>query len=134
MKTCVHCQQSKPMEAFRGSRSKCKSCENARRMERYQANREAEIASMKLRNRVMYERRRDELIAKATEWNKANQDKRNAICKDNMRRQREKLTDGYVRGMLAQSIGLNAAHIPQPLVEAQRELLKIKRYIREHSI
>ena len=29
---------------------------------------------------------------------------------------------------------VKAADIPQPLVEAQRELLKIKRYIREHSI
>jgi hypothetical protein len=36
--------------------------------------------------------------------------------------------------MLAQSIGLKAVEIPQPLVEAQRELLKIKRYIREHSV
>jgi len=36
--------------------------------------------------------------------------------------------------MLAASIGLRAADIPQTLVEAQRELLKIKRYIHEHSI
>lgn len=134
MKNCIHCRQSKPLEAFRGSRSKCKACENARRMERYQANREHEIASMKQRNRAMYERRRDELIAKATAWNKANPEKRNAICKENMRKQREKLTDSYVRRMLAQSIGLQSAHIPQSLVQAQRELLKIKRYIRENSV
>ena len=51
-----------------------------------------------------------------------------------MRRQRNKLNDAYVRRMLAQSVGLKAADIPQPLVEAQRELLKIKRYIREHSV
>ena len=134
MKTCIQCQQPNPLEDFRGSRSKCKACDNARRMERYQANRENEIASMKQRNRAMYERRRDELIAKATAWNKANPDKRNAICKENMRRQREKLTDSYVRRMLAQSIGLRSAHIPQPLVEAHRELLKLKRYIRENSV
>jgi hypothetical protein len=134
MKTCRTCNEAKPADAYRGTRSMCLACENARRMERYRANRETEIASMKLRNRTMYERRRDELIAKATEWNKANPNKRNAICKDNMRRQREKLTNGYVRRMLAQSMGLLAADIPQPLVEAQRELLKIKRYIREHSI
>ena len=134
MKTCRTCNQSKPADAYRGTRSMCKACQNAKRMERYQANRETEIASMKLRNMAMYERRRDELIAKATDWNKANPDKRRDVCRENMRRQRDKLTSGYVRRMLAQSIGLKAADIPQPLVEAQRELLKIKRYIREHSI
>jgi hypothetical protein len=51
-----------------------------------------------------------------------------------MARQRQKLNNAYVRRALAQSIGLKSADMPQPLVEVQRELLKIKRYIREYSV
>lgn len=39
----------------------------------------------------------------------------------------------YVRRMLAQEMGLRCKDIPQPLVEVQRELLKIKRCIREQN-
>ena len=68
------------------------------------------------------------------QWAKDNPDKRRNVCRENMARQRQKLNNAYVRRMLAQSVGLKAADMPQPLVEVQRELLKIKRYIREHSI
>lgn len=72
--------------------------------------------------------------ARAVEWAKANPGKRRVVCRENTASQRAKLSNAYVRRMLAASIGLKAADIPQPLVEAQRELLKIKRYVREHSI
>ena len=72
--------------------------------------------------------------ARAVAWTQANPEKRRDVNRENMAHQRGKLTDAYVRRMLAQSIGLKATDIPQSLVEAQRELLKIKRHIREHSV
>lgn len=89
---------------------------------------------MKAYYRQWYAAHAESLKARAVEWTKAHPDKRRDVCRGNMARQRAKLSDAYVRRMLAQEMGLRSKDIPQPLVEAQRELLKIKRYIREHSI
>ena len=45
------------------------------------------------------------------------------------RKERDKLTDGYVRKKIAQVYAIPAAQIPEPLVGAHRELLKLKREI-----
>lgn len=136
MKTCRTCNQSKPLNAYRGTRSMCLACENARRREWYAAQtvKPYQREDMKAYYREWYAAHYDEVKARAVEWAKANPDKRRNVCRENMARQRNKLNDAYVRRMLAQSIGLKAKAIPQSLVEAQRELLKIKRYIREHSV
>ena len=140
MKTCRTCNQAKPADAYRGTRSACRECENARRREWYaaQAVKPYQRPEMKAYYRHWYSAHAESVKARAVEWTKANPDKRRDVCRENMARQRAKLNDAYVRRMLAQSIGLKAADIPQPLVEAQRELLKIKRYINgyinEHSI
>lgn len=136
MKTCRICNQTKPADAYRGTRSACRECENARHREWYaaQAIKPHQREDMRAYYRQWYAANAESVKARAVEWTKANQDKRRDVCRENMARQRGKLTDAYVRRMLAQSIGLKSADVPQPLVEAQRELLKIKRYIREHSI
>lgn len=55
----------------------------------------------------------------------ANPDKVAAQAK----RERDKLTDGYVRKKIAQVYAIPVAQIPEPLVSAHRELLKLKREI-----
>lgn len=136
MKTCRTCNQTKPADAYRGTRSACRECEKARRREWYaaQAVKPYQRPEMKAYYRQWYADHAEPLKARAVEWAKANPDKRRDVCRENMARQRGKLNDAYVRRLLAQSIGLKAADIPQSLVEAHRELLKIKRYIREHSV
>ncbi|HVM10694.1 MAG TPA: endonuclease VII domain-containing protein [Acidimicrobiales bacterium] len=54
MKSCLHCGETKPVEAFYrdsaaadGRRPECKSCTAEKRKARYQANREREIARVK---------------------------------------------------------------------------------------
>jgi len=135
-KTCRTCQQAKPLDAYRGTRSKCLACEHASKRAWYaaQAIKPHQTPEGKAYFRDWYAANAESVKARAVEWAKANPDKRREVCRENMARQRGKLNDAYVRRMLAQSIGLQSASIPQPLVEAQRELLKIKRYIREHSI
>jgi len=136
MKTCRTCNEEKTLNAYRGTRSMCLACEHARKREWYaaQAIKPHQREDIKAYYRQWYSANAETVKARAVEWQKANPDKRRDVCRENMARQRNKLNDAYVRRMLAQSIGLKAAEIPQPLVEAQRELLKIKRYIREHSI
>ena len=136
MKTGRICNQTKPADAYRGTRSACRECESARRREWYaaQAVKPYQRPEMKAYYRQWYAAHAESVKARAAQWTKANPDKRRDVCRENTARQRAKLSDAYVRRMLAQSIGLKAADIPQSLVEAKRELLKIKRYIREHSI
>lgn len=136
MKTCRTCNQSKPLDSYRGTRSMCLACEAARRRAWYadQPVKPHQTAEGKQYFQNWYAANAEHVKASAVQWAKDNPDKRGDICRENMARQRQKLNDAYVRRMLAQSIGLKSAEIPQPLVEVQRELLKIKRYIREHSI
>jgi hypothetical protein len=136
MKTCCTCNEAKPLDAYRGTRSMCLACEHARKREWYaaQPTKPHQMEEMKAYYRRWYAANAETVKARAVEWQKSNPDKRRDVSRENKARQRNKLNDAYVRRMLAQSIGLKAADIPQPLVEAQRELVKIKRYIRENSV
>lgn len=136
MKTCRTCNQTKPADAYRGTRSSCRECEKARRREWYAAQdvKPYQRPEMKAYYRQWYAANAESVKARAVEWTKANPGKRRDVCRENTARQRAKLSDAYVRRMLAQEMGLRCKDVPQPLVEAQRELLKIKRCIREHSI
>ena len=136
MKTCRTCNQAKPPAADRGTRSMCLACEHARKRAWYAAQsvKPHQTAEGKQYSHDWYAANAEHVKASAVQWAKANPDKRRDVCRENMSRQRQKINNAYVRRMLAQSIGLKAADIPQPLVDVQRELLKIKRHIREHSI
>ena len=136
MKTCRTCNQAKPPAAYRGTRSMCLACEHARRREWYaaQTTKPHQTAEGKQYFQDWYTANAEHVKARAVQWAKDNPNKRRDVCRENMARQRQKLNNAYVRRALAQSIGLKAADIPQPLVDVQRELLKIKRCIREHSI
>ena len=45
-------------------------------------------------------------------------------------RYRDTLADCYVRRIMAQRLGIKGSDIPQTLVEAQRELMKLKRELK----
>jgi hypothetical protein len=133
MKTCVTCKQEKPDDAYRGSRGDCRECEREKHRAWY-ARQEVKPYTkpeLKVYWQTWYEQNSASVKARAVEWSKFNPEKRLAVCKVNMRRQREKLSDCYVRRVIAASIGLKAEHIPQPLVEVQRELMKLKRATNE---
>ena len=134
MKTCIHCQQFKPLDAFRksarmigGRENGCKDCHNERRRARYQADPSATLAT----NRKWFQANREKLNAYHREWRNGLDVNRRTTKR---RTEIEGLADSYIRQLLSNDGAIRHADIPQPLVEAQRELLKIKRYIREHSI
>ena len=137
-KTCTTCGQSKAAEEFRPTpagnrRAKCKECERAERRARYAAMEEKphQRPDMKAYYRDWYAKNRERLIAKAASYNQAHPEMRREVCRENMRRDRDRLGDRYVRRMLAQEMGLRSKDIPQALVEAQRQLLNIKRHLKE---
>lgn len=136
MNTCRTCHQAKPPDAYRGTRSMCRACENARKRTWYAAQsvKPHQTPECKQYFQDWYAANAEQIKDRAVQWAKDNPEKRRKTCRENMARQRQKLNNAYLRRMLAQSVGLKAADMPRPLVEVQRELLKIKRYIREHSI
>lgn len=133
MKTCIHCQLPKPLEAFRkstrmigGRENGCKDCHNERRRALYQADPSATLT----RNRKWFQDNREKLNAYHREWrNRLDVNRRTAKRREEI----ACLADSYIKQLLSGGV-MSHADIPKPLVEAQRELLKIKRYIREHSI
>ena len=114
----------------------CLACEHACKRQWYAAQsvKPYQRDDDKAYYRQWYAANAEHVKANAKQWAKTNPDKRRDVVRENMARQRQKLSNNYVRRMLAQSIGLKSADIPHPLVEVQRELLNIKRCIREHSI
>ena len=60
-------------------------------------------------------------------WKKAHPDKVKAI----EQRQRENLSDNYIRRKMAQHTTMRCRDIPQTLVDAHRELLRLKRELRK---
>jgi ABC-type nitrate/sulfonate/bicarbonate transport system substrate-binding protein len=99
MKTCRTCNQTKPADAYRGTRSSCRECEKARRREWYaaQAVKPYQRPEMKAYYRQWYAAHAESVKARAVEWTKANPDKRRDVCRKNTARQRAKLSDAYVR-------------------------------------
>lgn len=144
-KTCIKCKQDKPIEAYRAKRGECRECERERQRAWYakQEIKPYQRPEMKQYFQRWYanegksvkERWRDgnsEVVkTRAKEWAKANPIKRTSINRENMIRQRKKLSNAYVRRMLAESLGLKSGDIPQQLVDVQRELLKLKRELRK---
>ena len=104
----------------------------------YIANREriaVRSASYRQEN-IEQERLRTEHYAKThpetvraikAEWKKRHPDKVAEIEK----RQRDNLSDGYVRKKICQVYAVEPKDIPQALVDAHRELLKLKRELRK---
>lgn len=156
MKTCKDCEQTLPAEAFvpnpkgrGGLQPYCRKCQAARSRAWAAANREANLA----RKRAYYEENKQALLtqqkayyeankqrileaqrktpqenrAHVKAWVQANPDKRREM----LRSQRERLLDSYVRRRLVDGTTLKPAEIPQGLIDAKREQLRILRELRK---
>lgn len=130
---CATCKQDKPVEAYRATRKDCRECERAKHRAWYarQEVKPCQRDDMKAYWKKWYEDNKESVKKRASAWAKSNPVKRGAIVTENMRRQRVKLCNAYVRRMLAQDCGLKSRDIPQQLVDVQRELLKLKRELRK---
>ena len=133
MKTCIHCGLTKPLDAFRkaarmrdGRENGCKDCHNARRRVRYAASPYLVLSS----NRAWVSAHREQICAYRQQYSARHVDKKRAA----RRAEIDGLSDSYVRQIIINgNPNLTHKDIPQPLVEAHREMLKIKRFLRENS-
>lgn len=119
MRKCQKCKQEKPVDAFYrcfarkdGLQSRCKQCQHVDTAARQKNNPEKYNA---------YKR----------EWLKKNPEEFKAMCRRNKASVCERLADSYVRDLLAKLLGCLNAEVPAALVEAKRELVKLKRKIKE---
>lgn len=133
MKTCMHCGKTKPMELFRkaqrmrdGRENGCKECHNERRRKRYAENPDRTLAA----NRQWAADNRDHVNSYRRSWSR----KGDVHYRSAKRRQEiANLSDSYVRQILVGDSTLTHADIPQSLVDAHREVLRLKRAIRDEK-
>ncbi len=133
MKTCMHCRQTKPLEMFRkasrmrdGRENGCKDCHNERRRKRYADRPEDTLAA----NRQWASDNRDHVNSYRRSWSR-----KGYVHYRSAKRRQEiaNLSDSYVRQILVGDSTLTYVDIPQPMVDAHRELLRLKRALRHEK-
>lgn len=155
MKTCRCCQTAKPADQYSLDRRstdglawRCKTCAAEHHRAWYASNRSRVIAKVNqwqqanperaaARKKAYAQRHPDRIKASATAYARSEKARQRQRENPNRRayttqRNRESianLTDPYIRRLLSQNTQLSTTEIPQPLVEAHRELLKLKRAI-----
>ena len=88
----------------------------------------------------MYEANREKILENQKKYKEENKDKikerRRKYYEKNKKYQekrRKDLSDTYIKTLLIQKANLTFKDIPQGLIEAQRELIKIKRFIKREN-
>lgn len=133
MKACTLCGNVKPLTDYHkktkyhdGLDPWCKSCKRERNRARYNADKKA-----------AYQRTRAYILAHP-ERAKAHKQKSAVKMRDQerMRRRAEiaELGDSYVRQLFCEGNGLSHTDIPQCLVDARRELIKLKRALKNAEL
>lgn len=103
---------------------------------RYEENKEAILA----KQRVYYEQNRERIInrnrkppeenrAHVKAWVEANPEKRRAM----LQRQRDRMINSYVRRLLIKGTNLSTTDLPQGIINAKREQLRILRELRKED-
>lgn len=133
MKTCMHCKKAKPLESFRkaprmrdGRENGCKDCHNERRRAAYRANPMPTLD----RNGKWARKNGDKINSYRKSWSR-----KGYVHYRSAKRRQEiaNLSDSYVRQILVGDSTLTHADIPQALVDAHREVLRLKRAIRDEK-
>jgi len=93
--------------------------------ERHKANRDAELAAMRQRNPIYYQANRDKFLAQYQE-NREQELSR-------MRAARLDMHDHYLRWLICHGSHLKPDDIPQSLIEAKREQLRILRELKKEN-
>jgi len=133
MKTCMHCKKTKPLELFRkalrmrdGRENGCKDCHNERRRAAYRADPRATLD----RNGRWARENSDKVNIYRKSWSR-----KGYVHYRSAKRRQEiaNLSDSYVRQILVGDSTLTHADIPQSLVDAHREVLRLKRALRDEK-
>tara|TARA_R100000655_G_scaffold60383_1_gene98772 strand:+ start:438 stop:929 length:492 start_codon:yes stop_codon:yes gene_type:complete len=131
-KVCTSCKQKKPMVDFpSGGPSKIKK-------DGTDPKRAMCIPCELKRQRLWKEKHKERLKPEARDrmnkYRKENPEKFRDNRLKSRKKQRENLDDGYIKNLFVRkNSSLTWENIPQPLIDAKRELIKLKRAIKERS-
>ncbi|HCB47372.1 MAG TPA: hypothetical protein DEP37_13195 [Algoriphagus sp.] len=131
-KVCTFCKQKKPMVDFPSvGRSKIKK-------DGTDPKRSMCIPCELKRQRLWKEKHKKRLKPEARDrMNKYRKEKPEKFRDNRLKsrkKQRENLDDGYIKNLFVRKkSSLTWENIPQPLIDAKRELIKLKRAIKERS-
>ena len=98
---------------------------NERNKKYYWENKEKE----KERKKKYYEANKEKLLEQRKKHRKENIEKYREYQKEGIK----DLSDNYVKGLLTDRTNLTYKDIPQELIEAKRELIKINRFIKREN-
>jgi hypothetical protein len=109
----------------------CKQCDSRRSRDYYERNRLERVAAASARYRSDPQRHNVAIV----EWQAKNANKvleyKRRSNKKAIRVAIDGLSDSYVRGLLAQEIGIPRAAVPTSLITFHRTYLRVKRHIKE---
>lgn len=156
MKKCSKCGEVKPFEAFSkmaaskdGLQFRCKACnaayhsanreKNNARQRAYSADNREKI---RYADKARYEANREKILERSRVYRAANKEKKQdyyaankerirATGRERTRRIVAELGDEYIKFLLTRDKSLRFADIPDWLVEAKREQLRLKRELRK---
>jgi hypothetical protein len=138
MKRCTKCGEEQPLSAYGPKEAQCKLCRKAQRRAWRVRNKDRDY-----RNILAWRaRNKDRVCAANTKSYLNNRDSRCAAQRqrypaykprqrENQRTAIRDLSDGYVRQLLAKSMGIEAQHLPGDLVEAHRARLQLQRELKK---
>lgn len=133
MRVCTLCKQAKPLSEFNkktryhdGLDPWCKACKHEKDKARYWLD----PAGAKKRSAEYAKANPD----KAKAWKKASADKHRSNIRKKRNSDIKELSDKYVKQLFTENSTLTFADIPQCLVYARRELIKLKRELNKCKI
>lgn len=133
MRACTLCKQAKPLSEFSkktryydGLDPWCKACKSLKDKARYWLD----PAGAKKRSAEYAKAHRD----KARAWSKASADRTRVSIRKKRNSDIKELSDKYVKQLFTENSTLTFADIPQCLVDARRELIKLKRELKKCKI
>ena len=143
-KACSKCKKVKDVTLFgrdshykNGYSARCKECLYAKGKAAREANptyrHDYYMDTKKKSNaqsREWYQKNKERRLAKAKEWTQANREVARELSRKHESVSRKELNDSYIRKTLSQYSTLGRADIPQYLVEAKREYIKLTRSIK----
>ena len=103
----------------------CPIRRNERRKKHYKSNKEKLLEQ----NKKYREENKEKERKRAKKYNQANKEK----LSERRKRDAENLTDYYVVRFIIEKSNLTPKDIPQELIEAKRELIKINRFIKREN-
>lgn len=147
-KTCSKCGEIKAVELFRDRRNQCKCCEvlafkvwakenpekvKTLKRESYRKNKEKILVAQKKYRQKNIESIREKNRKRSIEYAAKNPEKRRMTRRKTNAKSVERLSQYYVRNLVAASVGIPAELVVDSLIEVKRKHLQILRAMKEKT-